>query len=169
MDRNYPEIPAYIRKLMESGDAWDEIRIDTEGKWFHNGVPFRNTRLIAFFNKSIDITRDRMYVIHYNNFVYPIVVEDAPLFITGLRFHKTGDDESIFIALTSGNVEKLDLKTLNYRNNALYCYVRSGEIMAKFRRSSSYELLQNIRETSDIYYLDICGQKVVLAEKVGVL
>lgn len=166
MDRIYPEIPDYIRKLMESGDEWDEISINAEGKWFHNGVQFKNTRLIAFFNKSIDITRDREYVIHYSNFVYPILVEDAPLFVTGLRFHKIQNKETIIITLTSGDVEKLNLKTLFYRNNALYCHVRNGEILAKFKRSPSFELLQNIKETSDIYYLEICEERIILAEKV---
>ena len=166
MERDYPEIPDYLKKLMESENDWDEIRIDSEGRWFHNGVAFKNKRLIAFLNKSVDITRDKQYVIHYSNFVYPITVEDAPLFITVLRYHNTIDEKLVFITLSSGEVEKLDLRTLHYKNNSLYCYVRNGEIPAKFKRSPSFELLQNLKENNDIYFLDICDQRIVLAEKI---
>jgi len=166
MERKYPEIPDYLKKLMESEDNWDEIRIDSEGRWFHNGVAFKNKRLIAFFNRTIDITKDRQYVIHYSNFVYPITVEDAPLFITGLRYHNSENEKLIFIALSSGEIEKLDLRTLHYKNNSLYCYVRDGDILAKFKRSPSFELLYNLKENDDIYFLDICDQRIVLAEKI---
>lgn len=167
MVKKYPEIPDDIKKMMESGEELDEIRIDREGRWFHNGVAFRNQKLISFFNKSIDITKDRLYVIHYSNFVYPIIVEDAPIFIKSVRFDKNDNEEdAIYIALTSGEVEILDPDTLHYKNDALYCFVRNGDLSAKFKRSPSYELLQHIQENDDIYYLDLLGKRIVLAEKM---
>ncbi|MBN2039118.1 MAG: DUF1285 domain-containing protein [Spirochaetes bacterium] len=166
MERKYPEIPEYLKKLMESDDDWDEIRIDSEGTWFHNGVAFKNKRLISFFNKSIDVTRDGQYVIHYGNFVYPVTVEDAPLFVTGVKYNSISDEDIILIGLSSGEVEELDLRTIHYKKNSLYCYVRNGDIPAKFKRSPSYEMLQNLRENSDIYFIELCGRKIVLAEKM---
>jgi hypothetical protein len=168
MGKNYPEIPDYIKKMIQEGEELDEIRIDTEGNWFHNGSAFKNKKLISFFNKSIDITIDGLYVINYSGFVYPIIVEDAPLFITGFRFIKNEDEECILIALNSGEVEKLSVNTLHYKNNALYCFVRDGEIPAKFKRSPCYELLQNIKDNDDIYYLELCGERIVLSEKMEV-
>ncbi len=168
MEKKYPEIPEYIKKMMQSGEDLDEIRIDAEGGWLCNNIPFKNKNIISFFNKSIDITKDGIFVLNYSNFVYPIIVEDAPLFVTGIRYYKSEIEEDLFIALTSGEVEKLDLETLHYKNNALYCFVREGNIPAKFRRSPSYEILQHIKDNDDIYYLDICGRKIVLAEKTEV-
>ncbi|MFH0977028.1 MAG: hypothetical protein V1874_14700 [Spirochaetota bacterium] len=166
MDTNFPEIPEYIRKMMESGEELDEIRIDADGNWFHNGVAFKNKKLITFFNKSIDLTKDKLYVVSYSGFVYPIIVEDVPLFVTGIRFAKDGDADCVYLALTSGETEKLDIDTLYYKNNALYCLVKKGKFPAKFKRSPCYEILQNIKDTDDIYFLEICGKRIVLSEKM---
>jgi hypothetical protein len=166
MEQKHPEIPEYLKKIMQSGEDLDEIRIDSEGRWYCNDKPFKNKNIINFFNKSIDITKDGIFVLNYSNFVYPIIVEDTPLFVTGIRYYKSDKEESLFVALTSGEVEKLDIDTLHYKNNALYCFVRNGAIPAKFKRSPSYEILQNIKENDDIYYLDICGKRIVLTEKI---
>lgn len=165
MDENYPEIPEWLEELINSGEAIDEIRIDAEGRWFHNGEPFLNERIITFFSKSINITKDGKYVIHYDNFVYPIVVEDAPLFVIGVKIEGEGSGEKVFIYLTSGESVALDINTLHYKNECLYCYVKQGRILAKFKRSPSFEMLQRLEETDDIYYINIAGEKIVLSEK----
>ncbi len=145
---------------------FDEIKIDAEGRWFHNGEPFLNERIITFFSKSIDVTRDGKYVIHYGNFVYPLIVEDAPLFVIGVKIEGEGSDEKVLIYLTSGESTVLDIKTLHYKNECLYCYVRDGKILAKFKRSPSFELLLRLEETDDIYYINIGGERIVLTEKM---
>ncbi len=166
MKDNYPEIPDFIKKLMDSEHGIDELKIDAEGNWFHNGEPFTNEKVTGFFNKSIDITKDGTYVIHYNKFVYPIVVEDAPVFITGVKIKGKDSKEKIHITLTTDEVEILNIKSLHYKNSSLYCYVKKGKLLAKFKRSPSFELLYRLEETDDIYFINICGQKLVLAEKV---
>ena len=44
MGKTYPEIPDYIKKMMREGEELDEIRIDAEGHWFHNGTEFKNKK-----------------------------------------------------------------------------------------------------------------------------
>lgn len=166
MDIKYPEIPDEIKKLIESGEQIDEIKLDSEGNWFHNGVMFTNERIIDFFNKSISKTKDGQYVIHYGNFVYPIVVEDVPFFITGVRFEGFGEFESVYITIRSRGEELLDPETLYVGNqNALYCRVYNGEFPAKFLHSPSFQILERLEESDDVFYLHICGKKIVLKEK----
>ena len=163
----FVEIPDYIKKLIESGEAIDEIRIDGEGDWFHNGVKFENQRIINFFNRSIRKTAEGGYALHYDNFTYPIVVDDAPFFVTGVRFSGFGDFETVHITLKSGVEEMLDIDTLYFRsNNCLYCRVHGGTMKAKFLRSPSFHILDRLEETEDTYYLTLCGRKIVLQEKV---
>ena len=81
MEKDYPELPEEIRELLERGEKIDEIRLDKDGNWFHNGQPFSNKKIIDFFNRSINITRDGTYVIHYDRYTYPIIVDDAPLLV----------------------------------------------------------------------------------------
>jgi len=167
MDNEFVELPEYIKKLIEAGEAIDEIRIDEEGEWFHNGVKFENQRIINFFNRSICKTADGGYALHYDNFTYPLVVEDAPLFVTGVRFDGFGDFENVYITLKSGIEEKLDIDSLYFRsNNCLYCRVQGGTMKAKFLRSPSFHILERLEETDDTYYLTLCGRKIVLMEKV---
>jgi hypothetical protein len=167
MEENFPEIPEEIKKLLESGELIDEIRLDAEGNWTHNGQPFLNERIIDYFNRSVDVTRDNIYVIHYGNFVYPITVEDAPLFITGVRFEGAGELERVHVTIRSRGEEILDPATLHVGvNNSLYCRVCGGRFPAKFMRSPSFQVLERLEESEDIFHLEIGGKRIVLQEKL---
>jgi len=155
MEDGYPEIPQYIIDLFESGEEMDEILLDANGCWFHNRVKFTNQLIIDFFNKSVDITKDGRYVISYSIFVYPITVEDAPVFITGVRILGAGNSEKVHLSLSTGEDEMLDPDSLYLKNDCLYCYIRNGRMPAKFKWSPSFQILERIQENEDIYYLDI--------------
>ncbi|HOP62901.1 MAG TPA: DUF1285 domain-containing protein [Spirochaetota bacterium] len=163
MDNTYPEIPDYIKEMILSGEI-DDIFLDKEGRWFHNGEPFLNEKITAFFSKSVDITTDGQYVIHYSDFTYPIRVEDTPIFVTGVRFDGFGSFERIFINTSDGETEELDIYTIYYgNNNALYCRVRHGRMPARFMRSPSFYILERLEEKSDgCYSLRLCGQIIDL-------
>src|SRR5208337_4258160 len=105
MHIEYPELPEELKELFERKELADDIRLDKNGIWHHNGQPFKNQRLIDFFNRSIQVTRDGSYVIHYDMYTYPITVEDAPLFITGVVFRGFLQYEKITLNLTNGNSE----------------------------------------------------------------
>lgn len=161
----YPVIPDYIRKQMESGEE-DKIKLDAEGKWFHNGRPFLNKKIIDFFNRSIDITEDGIYVVSYSDYVHPIIVEDVPVFINGIMFiDKDTEKETVQIALSSGETEILDVSTLYLKDNALYCRVSSGKFPAKFKRSPNYEMLSCAEEDDEGFFITLCGKKLRLSEK----
>ncbi len=164
MENNYPELPEYIRKMIDSGEEIDNITLDKEGLWFHNGEKFLNEKIIDYFNKSVNITSDGQYVIHYGNYTYPINVEDTAVFITGVVFKGFGDFESIEINTSAGKTEELDISTLYVKsNNALYCTVMDGKMPAKFRRSPSFHILDRLEEGPDSrYYLNICGTRIEL-------
>ncbi|HPS57228.1 MAG TPA: DUF1285 domain-containing protein [Spirochaetota bacterium] len=164
VDDKYPEIPEYLKELLESGQTIDDIFLDKEGNWFHNGEPFVNEKIKSFFSRSVDITADGQYVIHYSSYTYPIRVEDAPYFITGVQFEGFGTFERIFLTLSSGASEELDPNTLFCKNNnALYCRIKKGRLVAKFKRSPSFNILERLEETPDgRYSVRICGVNIDL-------
>ncbi len=164
MEPQYPEIPEYIKELIASGTTIDDIFIDREGTWFHNGERFTNERIINYFTRSLNVTADGDYVIHYGSYTYPVRVEDVPLFVTGVTYSGFGDFEKITLNLSSGETEELNCNTLYFKkNNALYCKVRGGRMPAKFKRSPSFEILERLEEDgSGNFYLRICGQIIKL-------
>ncbi|MBN2158655.1 MAG: DUF1285 domain-containing protein [Spirochaetes bacterium] len=162
MTEPYPEIPEEIQKLLSRGEAIDEIRLDKDGAWLHNGQPFTNRKIIEFFNRSIDITSDGTHVIQYDNYVYPIVVEDAPLFVTGVWKKGFGRWEKIHLNLSNGTMELLDIYTLQFRNKTLYCRVCGGRLTAKFRNSPFFHIMERLDESEGNYYLSLCGEKILI-------
>lgn len=164
IDDKSPEIPEYLRELLESGEEIDDIFLDKEGNWFHNGEKFINERIISFFSRSVNITENGEYVLHYGNYTYPIRVEDAPYFVTGVRFEGFGTFERIFLTLSSGESEELHPLTLFCKSNhALYCRIRNGRMIAKFKRSPSFNILERLdQDTTGRYYVKVCGVNVEL-------
>ncbi|MBN1532929.1 MAG: DUF1285 domain-containing protein [Spirochaetes bacterium] len=166
MEQNLPELPEYLKGPLQRGELIDTILLDREGNWFHNGEPIRHERIVALFNRSVSRTAEGTYVIHYGEHVYPIDVEDAPVFVTGVRFEGFAAFERVFINLSTGEEEELDIQTLIYRkNNALYCRVRQGSLTAKFRRSPSFHILERLDESGGRYYLTLCGKRIYLKKE----
>jgi hypothetical protein len=164
METELPVLPDYIKELIESDTGIDEIFLNKEGLWFHNGEKFTNEKIISFFSRSVNVTAEGQYVLQYGNHVYPIKVEDAPYFITGVTFSGFGDFEKVTLNLSSGETEELNCRTLYCRkNNALYCRIKNGSMPAKFRRSPSFNIMERLEEASDgKFYLRLCGQIIEL-------
>ncbi|TFH40056.1 MAG: DUF1285 domain-containing protein [Chrysiogenales bacterium] len=165
MTDTYPELPDELREILTRGGSIDEIRLDKNGNWFHNGEPFSNPRIIDFFNRSIDVTRDGIHVIHYGPYTYPIVVEDAPVFVSGVRFKGFGDWEKIILNLSTGVSEPLDVTTLKYRNDTLYCRVHDGRLDARFKHSPFYHIMERLEEDTGGFHLTLCGTKITIIKE----
>jgi len=167
METQHPEIPEYIKELIASGAGIDEILIDKEGVWHHNGERFTNEKIISFFSRSVNVTADGEYVIHYGEYTYPIKVEDVPFFVTGVTFKGFGNFESVSLNLSSGETEELNCSSLYCKkNNALYCKIKNGTMPAKFKRSPSFNILERLEESSDgKFHLRLCGQIIELIVK----
>ena len=166
MDEKSPDIPEYLIKMIEDGSEIDDIFLDKEGTWFHNGIEIRHKKIIRLFNESVNITDDGTHVIHYSRYTYPINIEDTAVFVTGVRYEGFGPFEKVFINLSTGKQEELDIETLYYRNNnALYCRVMNGTMVAKFKRSPSFHILERLDENNGIYYVSLCGKRIQLKQE----
>jgi len=164
MENNSIEMPEYLIEQLENGTLEDAIVLDKNGNWWHNGEPFKNRKIIDFFNKSIAKADDGIWVLQYDKYIYPITVEDVPIFITGVRFEGFSDFEKVIMNLSSGTEEILDVNTLVYRNSTLYCTVGNGEFPAKFMRSPAFHVLDRLDENNGHYYLTMCGRRIPLKQ-----
>jgi len=131
------------------------IRLDREGRWFHDNVEITHKRTIDLFNKSIKKDPAGGYMLHVGVEYCHIVVEDTAYFVKRVDY----DGDRCVLWLSDGEVEDLNPATLRVGDeNAMYCDVKGGEFPAKFTRPAYYQLTDNLEETDDGYGIRIGGK-----------
>jgi len=54
----------------------------------------------------------------------------------------------------------LDIHSIFYKNKILYCRVCEGRLIAKFKNSPFYHLLERLDEVNGSFFLSLCGEKI---------
>jgi uncharacterized protein len=146
-----------IEKLRQSG-----IRLDAEGKFWHEGAEVTHHGLRAAFWRWLDRNPDGRYVLRLDEkrFVY-LDVDDAPFFIRSLRW----DGGRAIAQLSDGSEEALDCKTLQIGpNDAVYAIVKNGRFDARVSTSAWGTLAERIVERDGRTVLDADGGPYPLAK-----
>lgn len=84
-----PDIPAGLRRALEAGFSLESIHLDARGRWWHQGEPFINQRLIGLFHRSLHHTAGGTWLLTIPPFSYPVTVEGVGRFIH--RIERQGD------------------------------------------------------------------------------
>lgn len=120
-----------------------------DGRWTHEGVPIRNRKLRAAFDRGVRfLPEEGVYVVQLGRFRGQIEVEEAAFFVRGF------DPGSGRLALSDGSDEPLDPATLRVsaRDGALLCRVKralcADGLLARFFHAAQAELLCAVEETS---------------------
>ncbi|HUT52263.1 MAG TPA: hypothetical protein VM658_02630 [bacterium] len=136
-----------------------EIRLDKEGRWFHEGVEITHRLTLDLFNRSIKRHPGGGYCLEVGPECARIVVEDTPYMVKRVDL----DGGGARIRVSDGTEEPLDPSTLRIGpENVLYCTVK-GEFPARFLRPAYYQLMQGLTETEDGYAVEIGGRLWPLA------
>ncbi|GAB4343487.1 MAG: hypothetical protein Kow0099_21990 [Candidatus Abyssubacteria bacterium] len=138
--------------LLEGRERY-ELRIDYEGRWYHEGVEIVRDDIRTLFSRNLRRDKDGGYYIEIGRDEAPVVVEDAPFVV--LRVTEASDGLSLL--LSDGTLEPLDPRTLTFTgDNVPYCRVRGG-LEARFSRAAYYQLARFISydEHKDTYCLNI--------------
>lgn len=134
-----------------------EIRLDKEGRWFHEGVEITHKLTADLFSRSVRKNPEgEGYILEVGMEWCPIVVEDTPFVVRRAEVK----DERAVIWLNDGTVEDLDLSTLRVGGeNVLYCDVKNGEYPARFLRPAYYQITGTLEETEKGYAIRV-GDKL---------
>lgn len=133
---------------MEKLDT-NNIRLDVEGLWFHEGVEITHQRTIDLLFKSV-LVKNGKYFLSGEKKPVPFVVEDVAFFVRSISEKNGG----FVLKLSDGTEEKLDVSTLDVgSDNRLYCFVKSGTTKAKFERKVYYELMKKLDQRDGYYGL----------------
>lgn len=158
-----PSLPEVVRRFLASGAKVEEIRLDAEGRWWHEGEPFVNERLARLFSRSVGRTEGGTWVLTIGQYTYPCVVEDVGFFVERLRVEGEGGDERVWLVLSDEREELLDPATLRYRaDDRLVCAVKGGRFEAKLARGPHHSLLDRAESRGEVLGLEVMGVFVPL-------
>jgi hypothetical protein len=126
------------------------LRLHHDGRWSHEGVPIRNRRLRAAFDRGVRYVPEAgVFVVALGRFRGQIEVEEAAFFVRDF------DARSGELSLSDGSREALDPATLRVspRDGALLCTVKRAlapaGLLARFLHAAHAELLCAVEETPD--------------------
>lgn len=133
---------AEIERLRRSG-----IRLDGEGRFWHEGEEVRHAGLRAALWRWLDRNPDGRYVLRLDErrFVY-LDVDDAPHLVRSLRW----DGDRAWLLLADGTEEELDYATVHLREGgAAYCKVKGGRLEARISTAAWGTLAERLVERDE--------------------
>jgi hypothetical protein len=132
------------------------IRLDKEGRWYHEGVEITHKLTADLFSRSVEKDPAGGYRLVVGPEWSPIEVEDTPFMVRRVEI----EADRAVIRLNDGTEEELEAATLRVGGeNVLYCKVKNGEFPARFLRPAYYQLMQALEETKNGYAVKI-GNKL---------
>jgi hypothetical protein len=138
------------------------IRLTKNGVWLSDDVEIDHEQTIKIFARGLERDAQGVWQIRVGRETKRIEVEDTAYFVTRVE----GTPERGYeIWLSDETREHLDPSTLTYRPGRLTCRIKTGREEAKFLSAAYFDLLKELDEDADTYWLDIQGQKVVLSSK----
>jgi hypothetical protein len=142
--------------LLSQAGSPSELRIDSEGRWFHGGVEIVRKDIVQLFASNLRRAKAGGYLLVIGRDEAPVIVEDAPFVV--LRVERK--DERFQLLLSDGSTELLRPETVTFRDNHIpYCLVR-GACEAKFSRQAYYQLARHIEyDESDGAFSIMDGDK----------
>ena len=141
-------------RLLDDGAPAYELRIDKEGKWFHEGVEIIREDIRDHFSRHLVLCEDGSYCVRIGNDECPVIVEDVPFVVVRATKEAGG---GLTLVLNDGHKEPLIAGTIRFGpSNIPYCRVLNG-MEARFSRPAYYQLAELIEydESKDKYLLVI--------------
>ena len=139
-----------------------EIVLSENGEWFHQGEPFENPKIIAFFHRAIRKDENGNYFL-YNAYkekeenVY-FDVKDTAYFIKDISFD---ENNNVFRGrLNTEDEVELKLKTLEEdKRGVMYCRVLDND-KARFSKYALLELSKHAIMEDDQVYIELNGERI---------
>ena len=121
------------------------LRLDRDGRWWHEGTLVQHERLAAALHRWLDRLDDGRLVVRLDEARHAYVeVEDAPYLVRTLD---PTDGERARLTLSDGSEKALDPATLAVgADDALYCRVKGGRFEARFSRGAHNTLARQVEE-----------------------
>lgn len=141
-----------------SGDI--DIRIDTQGRWFHEGRPIERASLVALFARILRREADEYYYLLTPYEKWRIQVEEHPLRIIAVEQVEDGGSECIVVVANNGVRYAISSKhpvCLCPNDEGAFVQLDHG-ITAKLERPAWYQLCEWVQSDDQGLYLASAGE-----------
>lgn len=126
------------------------IILSKNGVWIADGSEITHEPTRRLFARSLKKDAEG-YFLHIGRETKKIQVEDTAYFVHRLD----GTSEAGYTLLLNDETsERLDPETLNYRPGRLTCKIKNQTEEAKFLHAPYFDLLKNLQENSNSYFLE---------------
>ncbi len=120
------------------------IRLDAQGRWWHDGELVEHPRIIEAFNRGLVPTDDGRFRLQLGDDWCYVDVEDAAYRVLAID---PAADDRLSIRLTDRTAELLDISTLQLdADGVLACQVKQGRAKARFAREAQFALGSLLQE-----------------------
>lgn len=112
--------------------------LDRRLRWWHDGEPFENAKLIELFNISLAIADDGRFVVRIGADWAYVAVEDAAYEV---RTVDVSEGDRLSVRLSDRTADLLDVASLEVDDEGvLTCRVKGGRAKARFSRDAQVQL-----------------------------
>jgi len=138
------------------------IVLTKNGVWLADGTEITHEPTRRLFARSLKKDPDGGYTLHIGRETKKILVEDTAYFV--LRID--GDPEQGYELLINDETrEPLDPPSIQYRPGRLTCQIKGGTESAKFLHAPYFDLLKELKQDDQGYYLDFGASRVDLSTR----
>jgi len=149
------------RRLLLEQVRQSGLRLDREGRWWHQGELVEHAGLKGALNRWLDQLEDGRFVVRLDAERYAFVeVEDAPFQVLTVELWRGPAEPAAHVELhlSDGSEEELAYDSLRVgAGHALYCRVK-GRFTARFSRQAYYLLGELLEEAPTGIALRAAGQ-----------
>jgi hypothetical protein len=143
----------FQKELKEEFRDNEVIILTPNGTWLADGAEISHDPTRILFSRSLKKDAEG-YFLAIGRETKRITVEDTAYFVTGFDRTDSGQVRKVTLRLSDGTQEDLDPKTLSYTPERLVCKIKNGSEEAKFLFTSYHELLKDLQQDSEGYYLN---------------
>jgi hypothetical protein len=134
------------------------LRLDRNGRWWHDDVLIEHPRIIEAFNRGLTPTEDGKFRLDFGSDWCFVQVEDAAYIVLAVD---VTDGERLLLTLSDRTAEPLDPATLQLDGEgALVCRVKQGRAKARFSRDAQLAFGDMLEKHEDGLVLKIGGRNI---------
>jgi len=143
----------------------ERLVLRRDGTWESNGTEITHEPTHEAFSRNIHWDEEAgKYFISLGYERIHVEVEDTPYFITALEKSGTSEKSAWTARLSTQESLSITPEALEYRERALYLRLADGQ-HARFLSAPYYEILGDLQEDENGYFLTVGGKRVGLAPK----